>query len=129
MTPEEKFRQSCAVRAGDLEPEARKMLEWRGISQDDEVCQTCGGSGVRAYPDTATWHGGIGGQQITSDVCNKCWGSGCLNRKGPDLRLMDARMVEHAEKMCQCLEHLQERGYTGWYEDDAIAAFRKLKPK
>lgn len=50
-------------------------LEWRGI-EPDNACPECGGAGVRAYGSTATWRGGVGGQAITNDVCNKCWGSG-----------------------------------------------------
>jgi hypothetical protein len=40
------------------------------------VCPKCGGIGKRAYGDTTTWRGGMGGQQITTDVCDLCWGSG-----------------------------------------------------
>ena len=55
-----------------------EMLLWRGIDREggDIPCKACGGAGVRAYGDTTTWRGGIGGQRITRDVCNKCWGSG-----------------------------------------------------
>jgi cell division protein FtsB len=54
------------------------MLQWRGIEREngDEPCRGCNGSGVRAYGNTTTWRGGVGGQVITSDVCDKCWGSG-----------------------------------------------------
>jgi hypothetical protein len=30
--------------------------------------------------------GGIGGQSITEDACDKCWGSGLESHKGTDLR-------------------------------------------
>jgi len=43
---------------------------------DPDKCSECGGSGEKAYGSTATFTGGIGGQMITSGVCNKCWGSG-----------------------------------------------------
>lgn len=50
-----------------------QLWDWRGI---EKPCDRCGGAGVRAYGSTATWHGGVGGQMITSAVCDKCWGSG-----------------------------------------------------
>jgi hypothetical protein len=52
------------------------MLQWRGIEDEKEVCPECDGSGVKTYPNTTTWKGGFGGQALTKDVCNKCWGSG-----------------------------------------------------
>lgn len=58
-----------------------RFLEWRGIDKElDTVCTRCGGSGVKAYPDTSTWRHRVGGQQVTQDVCDKCWGSGAENR-------------------------------------------------
>lgn len=73
----------------------RHFLDFRGIDPEYGgalVCTPCRGSGVRAYGSTATWHGGIGGQAITSDVCDKCWGSGDLNRKGADLRALTGEL-------------------------------------
>lgn len=66
----------------------RDMLEWRGIdtSNGDVVCKGCGGSGVKVYGDTSTWRSGIGGQMITADVCDKCWGSGKVNAPWTNLR-------------------------------------------
>lgn len=61
------------------------MLEWRAI---ETPCDDCNGWGVKAYGDTATWRGGVGGQTITSDVCNKCWGSGDKHRRWPSHRLL-----------------------------------------
>jgi hypothetical protein len=53
------------------------MLLWRGITPDfDKVCRSCSGAGIKVYGSTSTWRGGIGGQMMTSDVCDKCWGSG-----------------------------------------------------
>lgn len=67
------------------------MLYWRGIDphNGDEPCKACGGSGVRVYGSTSTWRGGIGGQMMTNDICDKCWGSG--NAKAPwmNLRTVD----------------------------------------
>jgi hypothetical protein len=56
------------------------LLAWRGLDGADTVCTTCDGSGVRAYGSTSTWLGGIGGSMITSDVCDRCWGSGNAQR-------------------------------------------------
>jgi RecJ-like exonuclease len=50
------------------------------------VCKKCGGTGKYSYPDTATWLKGIGGQSITEDVCDKCWGTGRSDRTGLNLR-------------------------------------------
>ena len=61
------------------------MLQRRDITSP---CQECEGYGVRAYPSTATWHRGAGGQMITSDVCDRCWGSGDAVKRGVDLRKM-----------------------------------------
>lgn len=63
-----------------------RFLHWRGV---EEPCDTCSGSGVRAYANTATWHGGMGGASITHDVCDQCWGTGDKHRKGVDLRAME----------------------------------------
>lgn len=42
----------------------------------EPFCNGCGGIGRKAYGSTATFMGGIGGQAITEDLCDKCWGSG-----------------------------------------------------
>lgn len=60
-----------------------RFLAWRGV---ETPCPVCDGSGVKFYSSTATWHGGIGGQACTKDVCDSCWGTGDLHRKGVDLR-------------------------------------------
>ena len=64
------------------------MLSWRGIGREagDEPCNVCSGSGVRSYGTTSTWRGGIGGCVITSDVCDRCWGSGVKDRPWTNLR-------------------------------------------
>lgn len=49
-------------------------------------CSKCQGFGRRAYASTATWHGGMGGAMITSDVCDVCWGSGDAERPWTNLR-------------------------------------------
>ena len=74
------------------DPEGLYKAEWllaavralRGIA-----CASCGGHGSRAYGSTATWRGGAGGQAITSDVCDKCWGSGLRDRSFPSHKRME----------------------------------------
>ena len=68
-----------------------RLAEWRGV-EVAELCKKCGGLGQAGYSDTSTWHGGMGGQAMTSDVCDKCWGSGIAKRPGADLRAMGARI-------------------------------------
>ena len=64
------------------------MLKWRGIERElgDKPCGSCSGSGVRVYGSTSTWRGGIGGQAVTSDVCDTCWGSGNQSKPWTNLR-------------------------------------------
>lgn len=54
--------------------------------KQNDVCSKCGGIGLRSYANTTTWMGGIGGQSITEDTCDKCWGSGDDENPGPNLR-------------------------------------------
>ncbi len=65
------------------EEEMQRFKTWRGIRT---CCQRCNGSGVIQYSSTAGWRNGIGGQAITDDVCDTCWGSGCTERLGVNLR-------------------------------------------
>ena len=58
-----------------MNTDMERLLEWRGI-EPGNACQTCSGSGKRTYANTTTWRGGIGGQAMTTDVCDRCWGSG-----------------------------------------------------
>lgn len=66
----------------DEELQAR-LLDWRGV---EDPCLKCHGSGAIVYGSTATWRGGIGGQMMTRDVCDSCWGSGDRYRAWTDLR-------------------------------------------
>jgi DnaJ-class molecular chaperone len=68
---------------------------WRGV-EPEHACKGCGGSGTKAYGDTSTWRGGVGGQMITSGPCDKCWGSGDEYRKWPSHRRMAALESEVA---------------------------------
>lgn len=58
------------------------FLQTRGI---ENPCKGCGGYGVKTYGNSSTWSHGIGGQVMTSDVCDECWGSGDANEKWVDL--------------------------------------------
>jgi hypothetical protein len=76
------------------------MLRWRGI---EVPCQRCHGSGVRLYGSTSTWQGGAGGAEMTTDVCDQCWGTGDERRKGADLRELMA--VRREWEGAQCLKY------------------------
>lgn len=70
------------------------LAQARGI---ERVCLGCGGTGHKAYGSTSTWRGGVGGQQITSGVCDKCWGSGDADVTWPShraLAIRDRRIAE-----------------------------------
>lgn len=75
----------------------QRFLLWRGV---EDPCDTCKGSGVRAYANTATWHGGMGGASITHDVCDQCWGSGDKHEPWTNLReqerTLNARVTREA---------------------------------
>ena len=72
------------------------ILQYRGV---DFPCKRCQGLGVRAYGDTSTWRHGIGGQAITGGVCDECWGTGDINRKGYDLRGAEAENTRLREEL------------------------------
>lgn len=63
----------------------RNVIEMR-IGYNATACEPCHGLGVRAYGSTATWRGSAGGMAITSDVCDRCWGSGNADRPWPSHR-------------------------------------------
>lgn len=76
-----------------------RELAARGDRLEDGAtpCKRCGGRGVRAYGSTATWRGGVGGQAITNDVCDHCWGSGNEYTAWPSWRTLDALKAEVAK--------------------------------
>jgi hypothetical protein len=63
----------------------QRFLEWRNIYDEKDVCNECGGSGIKSYSSTSMFGSGCGGQIVTSGVCDKCWGSG--NKNEPWLNL------------------------------------------
>ena len=77
----------------------KKFLQWRNI---DTPCVSCGGSGVKMYGNTTTWRGGIGGQIMTSDVCDVCWGSGDADRHWINLRTVRIDLEKRkTEEICK----------------------------
>ena len=72
------------------------ILDWLGIEECD-LCLKCRGRGRRLYGSTATWRGGIGGQMITLDVCDACWGTGRNDKQGANLKLMSNEVVRLRE--------------------------------
>jgi len=81
-----------------LREERARALENRGI---ETPCSRCGGSGVRAYANTATWNRGVGGNMITSDVCDHCWGSGDEHRKWVNLRDKQADLARERARLSE----------------------------
>ncbi len=75
------------------------LLDLRNVTTP---CKSCNGLGIKTYGSTATWHGGIGGSQITSDVCDKCWGSGDQHKHWPNWRELKNIKKEN-EKLKQLL--------------------------
>lgn len=69
------------------------FLSWRGISEED-ACRLCNGAGSRMYSNTSTWRGGIGGQALTADVCDNCWGSGDEKRPWVNLRSLRDKLYD-----------------------------------
>jgi len=53
------------------------------LVDENRCCTGCGGSGYQMYGSTATWRGGVGGQMLTNDVCDMCWGSGDAEKPWP----------------------------------------------
>ena len=66
-------REDAARVERESAPTLAGFIAERGVANP---CERCDGLGVRVYGSTATWHGGIGGQACTLDVCDRCWGSG-----------------------------------------------------
>lgn len=74
------LREQLAAEIANRRDGHRLLIEERGVR---DVCNDCDGLGTKSYGSTATWRGGVGGQAFTTDVCNKCWGSGDSGRKWP----------------------------------------------
>jgi hypothetical protein len=79
---------------GDIEAARNAVFAWalefardyRGNRYPAHPCKSCDGLGARLYSSTATYHGGVGGQESTRGICNRCWGSGDEHAPWGDLR-------------------------------------------
>lgn len=91
--------QSELADASDTMTQLREQLYDPRFRYDvEDPCTRCDGSGRRAYGSTATWRGGIGGQTITMDLCDHCWGSGELHRPFRSLRKIYDERVESVKR-------------------------------
>jgi hypothetical protein len=85
-----------------LEDFYKWLWEVRGITTP---CKQCSGTGVRAYANTTTWIGGIGGQMVTKGVCDVCWGTGDENEKGVDQRQLCNQIQDLKRKVNNGKKH------------------------
>jgi hypothetical protein len=81
-------------------------------------CERCVGRGIRSYGSTSTWAGGIGGCEITTDVCDSCWGTGRNDRTGTDLRKL----------MNECRQS-ERKSSTRWFARQIGAGLSTVKPR
>jgi hypothetical protein len=70
-----------------------EYLDWRLIQ---DPCEECGGTGKKTYGSTATFWGGIGGQAMTTSVCDHCWGSGDKYKPWKSWKLIDQELKDRA---------------------------------
>jgi len=93
------------TRAREVSEWYQRMLQLRNINVDS-VCVICHGYGTRVYSNTSTWRGGIGGQAMTTGICDQCWGSGDREHPWTDLRTLNERTNEQvAERAVDALAH------------------------
>lgn len=65
----------------------KEFHEWMRVRRGiEDLCESCYGFGVKTYANTTPWGQGAGGQVITNDICDNCWGTGDENKKGVNLR-------------------------------------------
>jgi len=93
-------------------------LDWRGINTP---CGDCGGRGSKAYPNSAGWAGGIGGQAMTSGVCDKCWGSGDAEKTWANLRHVSAHIEQATRELDVALARAEQLAASEAERDAAIA--------
>ena len=104
---------------------------------DSPACAKCSGLGTRCYGSTATWRGGVGGQALTSDVCDACWGSGSVH-PWPSHRLARRPTVTREEaveaiyEVLRCEQFEANRDQSGdvlrGLEALGCVKFREVKP-
>ena len=85
---------------------SERFCSHRGI---ETPCTKCGGGGNRLYPNTTTWSGGFGGQAITADVCDVCWGSGDEKKPWANLRVMRSKFKILDADLIAALAQLVEK--------------------
>lgn len=76
--------------------DAETLRRPRGVRNP---CPRCSGWGVRWYPSTSTWRGGMGGALCTQDVCggdDGCWGSGDADAPWPSWAIAEDRAERDA---------------------------------
>lgn len=83
----------------------QSFIRSRGV---DTPCPVCNGLGTMSYGDTSTWRHKSGGHLLTVDVCDCCWGSGDANRRGADLRAMEAKIKELENKVDNLKDEIYE---------------------
>ena len=85
----------------ELHDKVFRILSILGIYPDfgDIVCNGCDGIGKKVYANTSTYLKGIGGQSMTDDICDECWGSGKSNAPFRNLRELreQAKQIERGE--------------------------------
>lgn len=79
------------------------LLACRGVRTP---CKKCRGIGTVTYGSTATWRGGIGGQAMTTDVCDQCWGSGDADRAWTNIREMEREIAKLKQELAEKLKRL-----------------------
>jgi len=92
----------------------QRFLQARNV---EVPCRQCSGLGVRSYGSTATWRGGIGGQTITSGVCDQCWGSGDADRPWADLQQLEWQLKTVSHERDQLLDLLRRCMYAESHRD------------
>jgi len=111
-------RAALAWKARAEERLNQAALDWRGINTP---CGDCGGRGSKAYPNSAGWAGGIGGQAMTSGVCDKCWGSGDAEKTWANLRHVSAHIEQATRELDVALARAEQLAASEAERDAAIA--------
>lgn len=120
------------VKVADLQAyrdeERLRVLAWRGIDEamGDAVCKCCHGAGTRSYGDASTWRGGVGGQTITTDICDRCWGSGAENRPWVNLRVLGISKIREELAVVGQVELLNS-GKVLAYKEKVGGPYRALR--
>ena len=79
--PKDLFKESFESERSFRHTYSQTMREF--LVDDGVCCVKCHGSGYYTYPTTSTFRHGIGGMKMTTDVCDKCWGSGNKDKVWP----------------------------------------------